>query len=164
MTLTDNGNGTATLSGSSSVAPGVYTFTIQAANGVGPNATQLFTLTVGLTQAAVSLKFKGFINYANAGSLASGGFTITNTKGVITSVTGTGSIPGAKSGTATITVKIQRVSFGPLSAYIGTIHVVDPASHLDTRAIVFAGSLTPVGSTGISGTAFGLFYTLAWTV
>ncbi len=46
VTLTDNGNSTATLAGTSSVAAGVYNFTIQAANGVSPNATQAFTLTV----------------------------------------------------------------------------------------------------------------------
>ena len=46
VTLTDNGNGTATLAGTSLVAAAVYTFTIQAANGVSPNATQAFTLTV----------------------------------------------------------------------------------------------------------------------
>ncbi|MGP0029245.1 MAG: putative Ig domain-containing protein [Acidimicrobiales bacterium] len=46
VSVTDNGNGTATLAGTSSVASGVYTFTIQAANGLSPNATQSFTLTV----------------------------------------------------------------------------------------------------------------------
>ena len=46
VTLTDNGDGTATLTGNHAVAPGVYTFTFQAANGVRPDATQLFTLTV----------------------------------------------------------------------------------------------------------------------
>ncbi len=46
VTLTDNGNGTATLAGTSSVAAGTYKFSIQAANGVTPNATQAFTLTV----------------------------------------------------------------------------------------------------------------------
>jgi Putative Ig domain len=46
VTLTDNGDGTATLAGTSSVSPGVYTFTLQADNGVGPTATQAFTLTV----------------------------------------------------------------------------------------------------------------------
>ena len=46
VTLTDNGSGAATLAGTSSVAAGVYTFTTQAANGVSPNATQAFTLTV----------------------------------------------------------------------------------------------------------------------
>jgi hypothetical protein len=46
VTLTDNKNGTATLAGTSSVLPRTYKFTIQAANGVTPNANQPFTLTV----------------------------------------------------------------------------------------------------------------------
>jgi Putative Ig domain len=48
VTLTDNGDGTATLAGTSSVSPGVYTFTLQADNGVSPTATQAFTLTVAV--------------------------------------------------------------------------------------------------------------------
>ena len=47
VTFTDNGNGTATLAGTS--APGTansYPFTITASNGVAPDATQDFTLTV----------------------------------------------------------------------------------------------------------------------
>ncbi|HVX13888.1 MAG TPA: DUF4214 domain-containing protein [Pirellulales bacterium] len=45
----DNGNGTATLSGTPSLADfGVYTVTVTAHNGVGNDATQSFTLTVGL--------------------------------------------------------------------------------------------------------------------
>ena len=46
MTFTDNGNGTATLSGTPAAAPGTYPLTFTAANGVLPNATQSFTLTV----------------------------------------------------------------------------------------------------------------------
>jgi alpha-tubulin suppressor-like RCC1 family protein len=46
VTLTDNGDGTATFTANNAVAPGLYTFTLQAANGVRPDATQLFTLTV----------------------------------------------------------------------------------------------------------------------
>ncbi len=45
VTFVDNGNGTATLSGTPTVA-GSYPFTITANNGVAPNATQAFTLTV----------------------------------------------------------------------------------------------------------------------
>ena len=45
VTLTDNGNGTATLVGTSSVAVGVYTFTMQASNSAG-TTDQSFTLTV----------------------------------------------------------------------------------------------------------------------
>jgi large repetitive protein len=47
LTLTSNGNGTATLSGTPLAnTGGVYTYTITASNGVAPNATQVFTLTI----------------------------------------------------------------------------------------------------------------------
>jgi hypothetical protein len=45
VTFTDNGNGTATLGGTATVA-GIYSITFTADNGVGTNATQTFTLTV----------------------------------------------------------------------------------------------------------------------
>ena len=45
VTFTDNKNGTATLSGTTTAA-GTYPLTLTAANGVLPNATQSFTLTV----------------------------------------------------------------------------------------------------------------------
>ncbi|MGB6726252.1 MAG: choice-of-anchor Q domain-containing protein, partial [Terracidiphilus sp.] len=45
VTFVDNGNGTATISGTAGLAT-TYTITITAANGVSPNATQSFTLTV----------------------------------------------------------------------------------------------------------------------
>ena len=49
VTFTDNGNGTATLSGIAT-GQGTFTFTISAANGLAPAATQNFTLTVGLAR------------------------------------------------------------------------------------------------------------------
>ncbi|MDX6204723.1 MAG: large repetitive protein, partial [Frankiales bacterium] len=50
LTFTDNGNGTATLSGTPSAgAGGVYSLGLTASNGVNPNATQ--TLTVNVNQA-----------------------------------------------------------------------------------------------------------------
>ena len=46
VTFVDNGDGTATLSGTPDVGSGgVYSFTITATNGVAPDATQTFTLT-----------------------------------------------------------------------------------------------------------------------
>ena len=46
VTFVDNGDGTATLSGTPDVGSGgTYSFTITAANGVGSDATQIFTLT-----------------------------------------------------------------------------------------------------------------------
>jgi hypothetical protein len=47
VTFVDNGNGTATLAGTPAAGTqGTYPFTITAANGVSPNATQSFNLTV----------------------------------------------------------------------------------------------------------------------
>jgi hypothetical protein len=47
VTLVNNGNGTATLSGTPAPGTGgVYSFTLTASNGVSPNAFQTFTLTV----------------------------------------------------------------------------------------------------------------------
>jgi hypothetical protein len=47
VTFTDNGDGTASLAGDPVVgSKGVYPLTITAANGVSPDATQAFTLTV----------------------------------------------------------------------------------------------------------------------
>ena len=47
VTFTDNGNGTATLAGTPAAgAGGVYPLTFTASNGVSPDATQAFTLTV----------------------------------------------------------------------------------------------------------------------
>ena len=56
VTFTDNGDGTATLSGTP-ITGGVYTFRIAAKNGVSPDATQSFTLTVvGLPAAPSGLR------------------------------------------------------------------------------------------------------------
>jgi hypothetical protein len=47
VTFTDNGDGTATLAGTPAAGTsGVYTITIDASNGVAPDASQTFTLTV----------------------------------------------------------------------------------------------------------------------
>jgi hypothetical protein len=47
VTFTDNGNGTASLTGpGNSATPGTYNFTVNATNGVGSAAAQPFTLTI----------------------------------------------------------------------------------------------------------------------
>ncbi len=47
VSFTDNGDGTATLSGTpSNTAIGDYHLTLKAQNGISPNATQNFTLTI----------------------------------------------------------------------------------------------------------------------
>jgi len=47
VTFTDNGNGTATIASTTASPAGTTTFCLNATNGVSPNATQRFTLTIG---------------------------------------------------------------------------------------------------------------------
>jgi hypothetical protein len=80
-----------------------------------------------------------------------------------------GTIHGLKGGLATIKVNVQVDLFG-LS--IGTISVNDPGARLSTIALVVS-NLTPNGTNGVSGTAYGLapnpngktiIYALSWTL
>ncbi|HUB24996.1 MAG TPA: putative Ig domain-containing protein [Tepidisphaeraceae bacterium] len=48
LSFTDNGDGTATIAGIPTASPGVYQFTIIASNGITPNATQDFSLLIGI--------------------------------------------------------------------------------------------------------------------
>ena len=72
VSLTDNGDGTATLAGVPT-DQGTYPITITAANGQSPNATQSFTLTVDAAPVITSAASATFV----AG--ASGSFTVTST-------------------------------------------------------------------------------------
>ncbi len=47
VSFTDNGNGTATIASTTASPAGTTTFCLNAINGVSPNATQKFTLTIG---------------------------------------------------------------------------------------------------------------------
>jgi len=47
VTFTDNGNGTATIASTTASPASTTTFCLNAINGVSPNATQKFTLTIG---------------------------------------------------------------------------------------------------------------------
>lgn len=58
VAFVSNGNGTATLSGNPATS-GVFPLTITASNGVAPNATQNFTLTVGINHLALAAATTG---------------------------------------------------------------------------------------------------------
>ena len=76
ITLVDNGNGTATLSGTPvATQGGVHPITITASNGVSPNATQTFTLTVNEPPTITSA------NHATFTLGAAAGFTVTTSPG-----------------------------------------------------------------------------------
>jgi len=101
VTFVDNGNGTATLSGTAA-GTGTYPFTITASNGVGSNATQNFTLTIGQSAAITSG------NSATFTVGAAGTFTVATTGFPAPSLTETGALPAGvtlvdnHNGTATL--------------------------------------------------------------
>jgi len=104
VTFVSNNDGTATLAGTPT-APGTFPITINAANGIAPNASQSFTLTVNQSPAITSAASASFI----AGQ--AGTFTVTTTgspTNASMTISETGSLPAGVSfvnngnGTATI--------------------------------------------------------------
>jgi large repetitive protein len=104
LTLTDDGNGTATLSGTPAGAVGAYDLTLTAGNGLLPNATQSFTLKLAKAKppAITSDSAATFI----AGT--TGSFAVTATGLPVAALTESGALPGGISfvdnanGTATL--------------------------------------------------------------
>ena len=88
VTFTDNGNGTATLAGTPGLAAGGnYAFTITAANGNLPNATQSFTLTVDQKASITSTPSVTFT------ARALGAFTVTTSGFPAPALTEAGALP-----------------------------------------------------------------------
>ena len=88
VTFVDNGDGTATLAGTPAAGTGgTYALTITAANGVTPDATQSFTLTVDQAPAITSADSTTFTT-GTAGT-----FTVTTTGFPTPALTETGALP-----------------------------------------------------------------------
>ena len=88
VTFVDNGNGTATLSGTPAAGTGgSYPITITANNGVSPNGTQSFTLTVDQAPAVTSA------NQATFAEGSAGSFTVTTSGNPTSSLGETGTLP-----------------------------------------------------------------------
>lgn len=88
VTFTDNGDGTATLAGTPAAGTaGTFPVTFTAANGVPPDATQNFTLTVNAAPAITSANSTTFV----VGS--AGAFTVTTTGRPTPSLSESGALP-----------------------------------------------------------------------
>ena len=89
VTIKDNGNGTATLSGTPATgSASSYPITITVSNGVGSPANQSFTLTVNQAPAITSANTTTFTVGSTAGS-----FTVTTTGAPTPTLTETGALP-----------------------------------------------------------------------
>ena len=130
VTFRDNGNGTATLSGTpASGSGGTYSLTITANNGVGPAANQTFTLTVNAAQTAPAISSANSTTFTVG---TAGSFTVTTTGAPTPSVTGTGTLPSGVTfrdngnGTATLSGTPASGSGGTYSLTITANNGVGP--------------------------------------
>ena len=91
ITFVNNGNGTATLSGTPAAGTnGTYSLTLIANNGVGAPANQPFTLTVNIAQSAPAITSA---NNATFTVGTAGTFTVTSTGTPASTISETGALP-----------------------------------------------------------------------
>ena len=166
VTFTDNGDGTATLAGTPASGTGSsYPITITAGNGVLPNATQTFTLTVTDVPAITSANHTTF-TVGSAGS-----FTVTTRAGFppATTVTEAGSLPSGVTftdngdGTATLS---GTPAAGTGGSYPLTLTATDTVGHTDqafTLTAVRRTQTITVTSIPPSPAVVGAGYVLAAT-
>ncbi|MGB7052029.1 MAG: putative Ig domain-containing protein, partial [Acidimicrobiales bacterium] len=149
VTFTDNGDGTATLGGTPEVGTnGVYSLTIGASNGIGPDANQTFTLTVDAAPAITSADNTTFTE-GQAGS-----FTVTSTGLPTASLSETGALPGGVTftdngdGTATLAGTPATGSNGVYTVAITASNGVSPdANQTFTLTVEAAPAITSADST-----------------
>ncbi|MGH7224122.1 MAG: beta strand repeat-containing protein, partial [Gemmataceae bacterium] len=156
VTFVDNGDGTATLSGTPAAGTGgVYSLTITASNGTSPDATQTFTLTDDEAPAITSANSTTF-TVGTAGS-----FTVTTSGYPTSSLSETGALPSGVTfvdkgdGTATLAGTPAAGSGGTYSFTITASNGVAPnATQTFTLTDDEAPTITSANSTTfVAGTA-----------
>ena len=150
MTLTDNGDGTATLSGTPAAGTGgAYPITITATNGVSPDATQAFTLTVDQAPTITSSPSTTF----TVGS--AGTFSVTSVGNPAASLSENGALPAGVTftdngdGTATLS---GTPAAGTGGAYPITITATNGVSPDATQAFTLTVDQAPTITSGTSTT------------
>ena len=151
ITFTDNGNGTATLSGNATTGTtGSYPITITAANGVGSPATQAFTLTV--TTAAS----KPVITSAAAAAPLFGSlfnFTVTTHGYPVPSISKTGTMPPGVhfadngNGTGTISGTPNGTAIGPYPVTLTAKNKAGTATQSFTLTVWKAPAIAKIPTT-----------------
>ncbi|MCW2542249.1 MAG: hypothetical protein JWN95_3974 [Frankiales bacterium] len=127
LSFTDNGDGTATLAGTATGPGGTFPLSLTANNGVNPNATQTFTISVGQPPAFTSPATATFQTGA------AGSFTVT-TSGIptVSVITQTGTLPTGLSftdngdGTATVAGTPGAGTGGTYPVSLGATNGVAP--------------------------------------
>ena len=146
VSFTDNGNGTATLSGMPT-ATGAFPMTITAHNGVSPDATQSFTLTAGSPPTITSA------DSATFSTSSTNTFTVTTSGTPTSTLTESGALPGDVSftdngnGTATLSGMPTATGAFPMTITADNTTSPDATQHFtlnvsSTLAVTSANSAT----------------------
>ena len=159
VSFVDNGDGTATLSGTPDAGTGgTYIFSIGASNGVAPDASQSFTLTVDQAPAITTLASTTFAVGA------AGTFTVSSTGFPTAALSEVGALPGGVSfidngdGTATLSGTPDAGTGGTYIFSIGASNGVAPdASQSFTLTVDQAPAITTLASTTFAVGAAGTF-------
>ena len=159
VSFVDNGNGTATLSGTPAAATaGTYPITITATNGVSPNATQSFTLTVQSAPAITSANSTTF-TVGSAGS-----FSVTTTGMPTAALSEVGTLPSGVTfsdngdGTATLAGTPAGGTGGTYPITITAANGVSPnATQSFTLTVDQAPAITSAASTTFTEGSAGTF-------
>jgi hypothetical protein len=160
VTFGDNGNGTATLTGTPAIGTaGSYPITITAANGISPDASQSFTLDVASTAFAPSITSVGNTTF-QLGS--AGSFTVTTTGEPTAAVSESGPLPSGVSfndnGDGTATLSGTPTAQGTYPITITATNGVSPdASQSFTLTVDAAPVITSLASTTFTAGASGSF-------
>jgi large repetitive protein len=125
ITFTDFGDGTAGLTGTPATGShGVYTLTIQAANGVGSNASQTFTLTVNAAPVFTSADSTTFVQNSSSS------FPVTTTGTPAATLIEFGALPSGitfhNNGNGTGTLSGTTSELGTYQFFFGASNGVGP--------------------------------------
>jgi hypothetical protein len=149
ITFVDNGDGTATISGTPAGAS-VTTITITAANGVGTNATQTFTLTASAvsctTNCTISGNVSGPVNSGVTIALSGGP---TSKPNATTDSSGNYSFTGLTGGTYTLTPSLAGYTFNPSAPQVATSGSTTTQNFTETSTLTsfsISGTLTYGGA------------------
>jgi hypothetical protein len=167
VTLTDNGNGTATLTGTAATGTaGSYPMTITAANGVTPNATQSFTLTVNTAPTAPTITSAASTTFTVG---TAGSFSVTTTGSPAATLTESGTLPSgvtftpSTNGTATLAGTSAAGTQGSYPITITAANGVSPNATQSFTLTVNPAAGTPV-ITSAGSTTFAVGTAGSFTV
>ena len=152
VTFVDNGNGTATLSGTPAPTTGAYSFNITTSNGVTPAITQVFTLTV-IDPPTITSAAGTTFSVGKAGS-----FTVTTTPGLpaTTALSASGKLPSGVTFTAN-TNGTATIKGTPAAGTGGTYTLTITASNAAASQTRQTFTLTVDQAPAITSTASATF-------